>query len=108
MGERAAPIPAVLTPCCHRGGPDPRVTVRAAGRCGGRSGRRRHVTAIELAEGGPSKVMPLADDIGDALAASEVVNAFRVGDGQWELAANTKVGVAVVSGETLWIKPKVE
>ena len=31
-----------------------------------------------------------------------------VGGGQWEVAANTKVGVAAVSGVTLWIKPKVD
>lgn len=66
------------------------------------------MTEVELREGGPSKVMPLADDVGDALAASEVVNAFRLGGGQWEVAANTKVGVAAIGGVTLWIKPKVD
>lgn len=63
---------------------------------------------LELTEGGAPQVVPLADDLGDALAASEVVNAFRLGGGQWEIAANTKVGVAAVSGVTLWIKPKVD
>lgn len=63
---------------------------------------------VELTEGGPPKVVPLADDVGDALAASEVVSAFRLGGGQWEVAANTKVGVAAISGVTLWIKPKVD
>lgn len=66
------------------------------------------MTEVELTEGGPAKVIPLADDVGDALAASEVVSAFRLGGGQWEIAANTKVGVAAVSGVTLWIKPKVD
>lgn len=63
---------------------------------------------VELTEGGPPKAAPLTDDVGDALAASEVVTAFRLGGGQWEVAANTKVGVAAVSGVTLWIKPKVD
>jgi 5-methylcytosine-specific restriction enzyme subunit McrC len=66
------------------------------------------VIEVELSEGGPPQVVPLADDVGDALAASEVVSAFRVGGGQWEVTANTKVGVAAVSGVTLWIKPKVD
>lgn len=66
------------------------------------------MTEIELTEGGPPKVVSLADDVGDALAASEVVSVFRLGGGQWEISANTKVGVASVSGVTLWIKPKVD
>ncbi len=66
------------------------------------------MTTIELAEGGQSKLVPLADHVGDALAASEVVNAFRAGGGQWEVAANTRVGVAAISGVTVWIKPKVD
>lgn len=63
---------------------------------------------LELIEGGPPKVVTLADDVGDALAASEVVTAFRLGGGQWEISANTKVGVAAIGGVTLWIRPKVD
>src|ERR1700730_11728735 len=66
------------------------------------------MTVIELAEGGPSKVLPLDDQVGDVLAASEVVTAFRVAGGQWEVGANTKVGVASIGDVTLWVKPKVD
>ncbi len=63
---------------------------------------------LRLAEGGPPVVVPLADDVGDALARSEVATAYRIGGGQWEITADSKVGVASVAGVTLWIRPKVE
>ncbi len=63
---------------------------------------------LQLAEEGPTVVVTLDDEIGDALARSEVVTAGRLGGGQWEIAAGTKVGVAVVAGVTLWIRPKVD
>lgn len=66
------------------------------------------MTELRLAEGDPPLIVPLADGVGEALAASEVVTAYRLGGGQWEIAANTKVGVAAVAGVTLWIRPKVE
>lgn len=66
------------------------------------------MTELRLAEGGPPVVIALADEIGDALARSEVVTAYRLGGGQWEVAASTKVGVVAVAEVTLWIRPKVD
>lgn len=50
---------------------------------------------------------PLADEIGDALAASGVVTAFRIGGGEWEIGPSTKVGVVAVGDVTVWIRPKL-
>lgn len=62
---------------------------------------------LELTEGGPSILVTLADHLGDALAQSDVVTAFRLGGGRWEISAGTKVGVAAISDMTAWIRPKV-
>src|SRR4051794_13088496 len=62
---------------------------------------------IRLTEGGEALVVDLADDVGDALSRSNVISATRLGGGSWLLAPMTKVGVAVVGGVTLWIRPKV-
>lgn len=66
------------------------------------------MTELRLAEGGPPLVVPLADAVGEALARSEVVTAYRLGGDQWEISANTKVGVAAVAGVAVWIRPKVD
>lgn len=66
------------------------------------------MTELHLTEGGPSQVVLLADEVGEAIARSEIVTAFRVGGGQWEVSANTKVGVAAIGEVTLWIRPKVD
>lgn len=66
------------------------------------------MSEIRLTEGGPSIVVSLPDEVGDALARSEVVTAYRLGGGQWEIGAGTKVGVAAVADLTLWIHPKVD
>ena len=66
------------------------------------------MSELRVAEGGPPIVVALADEIGDSLARSEVVAAYRLGGGQWEIAASTKVGVVAVAGVTLWIRPKVD
>lgn len=63
---------------------------------------------IHLAENGDPAVIPLSDTAGDALTASGVVTAYRLGGGQWEVAPTSKVGVATIAGVTVWIKPKVD
>ncbi len=52
--------------------------------------------------------MALGDEAGEALARSGVVTAYRLGGGQWEIAAGAKVGVVAVAGMTLRIHPKVD
>lgn len=51
---------------------------------------------------------PLDDAIGDSLARSGIVDAIRLGGGDWQVAPTTRVGVASVAGVTVWIRPKVE
>ena len=65
------------------------------------------MTDLHLHEGGEPFVGPLADEVGDALAASGAVSAIRVGGGEWEVGPSTKVGVVSVGGVTVWIRPKV-
>lgn len=65
------------------------------------------MTPIKLFEGGPPVVASLPEDVGDELARSKVVTAYRVGGGRWEMSAATKVGVATVAGLTVWIRAKV-
>jgi len=71
------------------------------------SGPRSRASIIED-EGEDPDTLQVFRINADYLAASGVVNAFGVGGGQWEVAANTKVGVAAIGGVTFWIKPKVE
>lgn len=66
------------------------------------------MTNLHLSEGGDALVVPLDDAVGDRLVASKVVDAHRAGGGLWEIAAGTKVGVAAIAGQTVWIAPKVK
>jgi len=66
------------------------------------------VTELHLVENGQPIVVELADGTGDALHRSGVVTAYRIGGGQWEVAATNKVGVATVADVTVWIQPKVQ
>ncbi|MEW6155337.1 MAG: restriction endonuclease [Actinomycetota bacterium] len=66
------------------------------------------MTELRLQEGGEPAVVRLDDRVGDALAASGAVSAHRLGGGQWEVTATTKVGVASISGVTVWVRPKVD
>jgi 5-methylcytosine-specific restriction enzyme subunit McrC len=50
----------------------------------------------------------LDDAVGEALAASEVVSAYRLAPGEWEVAATSKIGVASIAHVTIWIAPKVD
>ena len=63
---------------------------------------------IDLIELGPPAVVELADAAGEALAASGVVTAYRLGGDRWEVGPTTKVGVATIAGLTVRITPKVE
>ena len=63
---------------------------------------------IDLIELGPPAVVELADATGEALAASGVVTADRLGGNRWEVGPTTKVGVATIAGLTVRIRPKVE
>ncbi len=63
---------------------------------------------LRLTEGGAPVVMQLADEVGETLVRSQVAAAHRLGGGQWEVAATSKVGVAAVAGVTIWIRPKVD
>jgi 5-methylcytosine-specific restriction enzyme subunit McrC len=63
---------------------------------------------LRLVEGADPIVAELSEEVGDALSRSKVVIASRLGSGMWEIAPNTRVGVAVVAGVTVWIKPKVD
>ena len=63
---------------------------------------------LHLVEGGPSKTVELDDTVGDALSRSKAVVATRLGSGMWEVAPTTQVGVAVIAGVTVWVKPKVD
>lgn len=65
------------------------------------------MTDLNLHEGGEPFVGPLADEVGDALAASGAVTSIRVGGGEWEVGPSTKVGVVSVGDVTVWIRPKV-
>jgi 5-methylcytosine-specific restriction enzyme subunit McrC len=66
------------------------------------------VKEIDLIELGPPAVVELADATGEALAASGVVTADRLGGNRWEVGPTTKVGVATIAGVTVRIRPKVE
>lgn len=66
------------------------------------------MTEIRLTEGGAPIVVDLSEAVGDALDRSRVVTAMRRGGDSWLVAPTTKVGVAVVAGVTVWIRPKVE
>jgi 5-methylcytosine-specific restriction enzyme subunit McrC len=65
------------------------------------------VTDLHLTEGGPAVELRLDDAVGDALQASGVVGAVRLGGGRWEVTPTSKVGVAHIAGLTLWLRPKV-
>jgi 5-methylcytosine-specific restriction enzyme subunit McrC len=65
------------------------------------------VTDLHITEGKPPVVVALSDAVGTALRASGVVTANRVAADQWEIAADTRVGVAQVAGLTIWVGPKV-
>jgi len=66
------------------------------------------VTDLTLFEGGTLIVVALDHYQGDALAESGVVDAVRLGGGEWAVSATTKVGVATIGDLTIWIRPKVE
>lgn len=66
------------------------------------------MTDLTVFEGGPPIVITLDHHEGDALAESGVVDAVRLGGGEWAVSATTKVGVATVGDLTIWIRPKVE
>jgi 5-methylcytosine-specific restriction enzyme subunit McrC len=66
------------------------------------------VTDLHLVEGGEAIVLSLDGSTGDALAASQVVDAHRLGAGMWEIAPTTKVGVVALGDVTVWIQPKVD
>lgn len=63
---------------------------------------------LHLVEGGDSITRPLDDATGDAIAASQIAGAVRVGGGDWEITPATKVGVASIGDVTIWIRPKVD
>ncbi len=62
---------------------------------------------LHLVEGGPAVVAALSDAVADALTQARVVQAARLGGGQWEVSAANRVGVASVAGVTVWVRPKV-
>ena len=66
------------------------------------------MTDLTVFEGGPPIVITLDHHEGDALAESGVVDAVRLGGGEWAVSATTKVGVATIGDLTIWIRPKVE
>lgn len=66
------------------------------------------MSELRLAEGGPPIVVALSDELGEALARSQVVTAIRLGNGHWEIGPGTKVGVVTVAGLVVWVRPKVD
>ncbi|MGH9223385.1 MAG: McrC family protein [Acidimicrobiales bacterium] len=66
------------------------------------------MTDVHLVEGGDSVVVMLDDNMGDALSASKLVEAHRLGGGAWAVTPLTKVGVASIAGVTVWIRPKID
>ena len=61
-----------------------------------------------LAEGGQPEVLARDDSTGDALTASAVVEAHRLGGGFWQVTPLTKVGVVTIGDLTVWVRPKVD
>ncbi|MGI8631820.1 MAG: McrC family protein [Solirubrobacterales bacterium] len=66
------------------------------------------MTDLHLVEGGGSVVVRLEDNVGDALSASKLVEAHRLGGGAWEVSPLARVGVASIAGVTVWIRPKID
>lgn len=62
---------------------------------------------LHLAENDPPRVLELLDQVGETLAASAVVTAYRLSADRWEVAPGTKVGVVQVGDTTVWIRPKL-
>lgn len=62
---------------------------------------------LHLAEGDQPRVVSLADRVGEALATSTVVTAYRIGVDRWEVTPGTKVGVVQVGETTVWVQPKL-
>lgn len=63
--------------------------------------------SLHLAENDPPRVLELVDHVGETLAASTVVTAYRLSADRWEVAPGTKVGVVQVGDTTVWIRPKL-
>jgi 5-methylcytosine-specific restriction enzyme subunit McrC len=66
------------------------------------------VTELFLAEGGPPVVVRLEDASGEALARSRVVDAVRLGGGDWQVSARQLVGVVLIGDSMVWVQPKVD
>src|SRR5580704_6390533 len=63
---------------------------------------------LHLTEGGPPLIRSLDEGTGDALSRSGVVSAIRLGGDDWEIAAGSKIGVALIHDVQLWIRPKID
>ncbi len=63
--------------------------------------------SVHLVENDPPRVVELPDPVGETLAASSVVTAYRLSADRWELTPGTRVGVVQVGDTTVWIRPKL-
>jgi 5-methylcytosine-specific restriction enzyme subunit McrC len=62
---------------------------------------------VLLREGGPPVTADLADDLMARLVEANIVSAYPLGAGRWELTALAKVGVVRAGDVTIWIRPKL-
>jgi 5-methylcytosine-specific restriction enzyme subunit McrC len=65
------------------------------------------VRSLDFAEGDELRIEQMDDRVGEALRASGVVTAHRVGPDRWEVTPGSKVGVVQVGETTVWIRPKL-
>ena len=63
--------------------------------------------SLHLSENDQPRAVELADRVGETLARSGVVTAYRLSADRWEITPGTKVGVVQVGETAVWIRPKL-